>query len=307
MKKKLINLLVFLILVSSASAFIAGNSEVVMTFPECQELEIQVTGDLPIEKGEYNFTNCTETTNNIWSCDCYDKYELIMNIGLTTMNNYTLIANFSDNNIAPIINISYSPNDVGFNRDKTKVILNITTDENATCRFHVGTQNVSSGNINYINMTNDMTYDYVNLIHFHNATVSISCGNAYYYYVRCEDSYGNINNESTQIKFYVEKCYSSSGGSSYTKPTVVINTTNTTPVITPTKVVPTPTPVIKDPTPIKEEPVVIVEEEIEVEGRLSDWMIVVIGIIGLFGVMSLIYFIYWKAKTPGSKGFDYEP
>jgi len=65
----------------------------------------------------------------------------------------------------------------------------------------------------------------------------------------------------------VEKCYSSSGGSSYTKPTVVINTTNTTPVITPTKVVPTPTPVIKDPTPIKEEPVVIVEEEIEVEGK----------------------------------------
>ncbi len=200
MIKKTISLLVFLLLVSSVSAMFAGTSDIIINFTECTKLTIQVNGSLPIEKGEYNFTNCTETSiNNTWSCDCYDGYKLIMNIGLSTINNYTI---------------------------------------NATDKWPI---------------------------------------------------------------------YGSSGSRNHRTKTIVTNTTvvNGTPIkIVP---VPTPTPVIKDPTPIKEEPVVIVEEEIEVEGGLSDWMIVVIGIVGLFGVMSLIYFIYWKVKTPGSKGFDYEP
>ena len=197
MKKLISSLLMFLLLVTSVNAFIAGNTDTVLNFTECTELTVQVNGSLEIEPGEYGFEDCTETIiNDTWSCDCYDGYELVMWIGLNTMNNYTI---------------------------------------NTTDKYPV---------------------------------------------------------------------YGSSGGGSHHR-TIITNTTvvNDTPI----KIIPTPNPVVNDPTPIKEEPVVIVEEEIKVENGLSDWMIVVIGIVGLLGVMSLIYFIYWKVKTPGSKGFDYEP
>jgi len=194
--KKLTSLLVFLLLISSVSAISAGTTDNVLNFSKCEELTIKVSGSLEIIPGEYWFENCINISENNWFCECSDGYELIMTVGLHTMNNYTL---------------------------------------------------------------------------------------------------------NTSCKYPGSDCPSCS--SSHRTVTIIKNVTTPPTIIK----VPTPTPVIKDPTPIKEEPVVIVEEEIKDEDGLSDWMVVVIGIVGLIGVMSLIYFIYWKAKTPGSKGFDYEP
>ncbi len=95
-------------------------------------------------------------------------------------------------------------------------ILNITTDENATCRYIPSTE----GNMSteYEDMTyGNMTYDLFseNNIH-HNRTLKLA--NGYYeFYARCKDELGNVMTESANISFTVDVVtvtviVSSSGG-----------------------------------------------------------------------------------------------
>ncbi len=80
------------ILMHSAFALFAGNREVVMNFPECSELMVEVEGELEIEQGEYYFENCTEIQENKWFCSCSDNYNLTVVLDPRTVNNYNISA-----------------------------------------------------------------------------------------------------------------------------------------------------------------------------------------------------------------------
>ena len=95
MKLTIIFILMCIILINPVSALIAGNSDTVMSFADCTSLIIDVEGDLNIESGEYWFENCTETSENKWSCNCYDGYDLIISTLPNTINNYTIAADYT--------------------------------------------------------------------------------------------------------------------------------------------------------------------------------------------------------------------
>ena len=74
-------------------------------------------------------------------------------------------------------------------------VMNVTTDEAATCRYS------TTANTTYANMTN--TFSTTNSTS-HSTTISgLTNGNNYTYYVRCIDAAGNANTASTAIAFGV--------------------------------------------------------------------------------------------------------
>jgi len=79
----------------------------------------------------------------------------------------------------------------------SNVNINITTNENATCRYIPSTEG---------NMTTpyeNMTYNFTDSNIYHNATVTLA--NDYYeFYARCKDVVENIMNESANISFTVD-------------------------------------------------------------------------------------------------------
>ena len=83
-------LLISILLIPLVSAIYGGESEIVYHFDKCSSLDIIVSGTLEINKTEYNFSSCSETNENIWECDCYDGFDLIMTTKGNTLNNYTI-------------------------------------------------------------------------------------------------------------------------------------------------------------------------------------------------------------------------
>ena len=77
--------------------------------------------------------------------------------------------------------------------DPRDVTLQLTTDENATCKY--GTSDVA-----YASLPNTFTTTGTTS---HSTTVLSACGYSYTYYVRCQDSSGNANTASTQIGYSV--------------------------------------------------------------------------------------------------------
>lgn len=73
------------------------------------------------------------------------------------------------------------------------VTLQVTTDENATCRY--GTSDLA-----YASLSNTFTTTGTTA---HSQIVSNDCGSSYLYYVRCQDGTGNANASSTQISYSV--------------------------------------------------------------------------------------------------------
>jgi hypothetical protein len=89
--KPIIYIFVFVILTSFVLSIPAGSISTVYTFDKCDDLRINVSGNLPIVSGEYSLVNCSETINNSWYCNCSDGFDLILNTTLYTLNNYTFL------------------------------------------------------------------------------------------------------------------------------------------------------------------------------------------------------------------------
>ncbi len=82
------------------------------------------------------------------------------------------------------------------------VNLQVSTDENATCRY--GTMDASYSSLPSVFGTTGGTS--------HTQTVSASCGTAYTYYVRCADSVANQSAISTPISFSIAAASTGGGG-----------------------------------------------------------------------------------------------
>jgi hypothetical protein len=85
--------------------------------------------------------------------------------------------------------------------DTTSTTLSATTDENATCHY-------DTADVNYSLMASAFAETNTT----HQATISVSAGTSYTYYIRCNDTAGNVMTTSTGINFSVAAASSSSSG-----------------------------------------------------------------------------------------------
>lgn len=88
--KKLFLFFIFLFLVSSVSAYYAGEEIVLKHLDKCNSINVFVSGDQEINKGEYFLKNCERVNENEWFCNCSDNYDLILQTNIRTINNYTV-------------------------------------------------------------------------------------------------------------------------------------------------------------------------------------------------------------------------
>lgn len=107
MLKSIIYLISFL-LIPIVFAIYGGEQELIYHFDKCSSLDVIVFGSLEIDQGEYSFNNCSETNNNIWKCDCYDGFDLIITTQPNTINNYTINITYSYGEASTSTSASYS-------------------------------------------------------------------------------------------------------------------------------------------------------------------------------------------------------
>lgn len=90
---KFVNALIILVLLPTATALYGGETWT-YHFPECNALDINITGTLPIDDGEYIIiSNCTGN-NNSYTCACSDDYNFSISFKTNTLNNYTFSFNY---------------------------------------------------------------------------------------------------------------------------------------------------------------------------------------------------------------------
>ncbi len=91
--KQIIYILMFAVMAQMAIA-VYGGEEHSYVFENCNDLVVNITANKGIDEGEYSvLSDCTETSNNSYSCDCEDNYIFNMNFAVNTVNHYTLTSN----------------------------------------------------------------------------------------------------------------------------------------------------------------------------------------------------------------------
>ena len=75
-------------LLPSVNAIVAGEEFTIHHFDRCHSLEVNVSGDLRIDDGEYWLIGCEEVAENSWHCDCSNNYDLRMKTTIRTVNSY---------------------------------------------------------------------------------------------------------------------------------------------------------------------------------------------------------------------------
>ena len=101
--------------------------------------------------------------------------------------------------VPPVVSNPLPTGAQAYSSDPQDVTLEVTTDENATCRM-------STLDIAYLSMTDIFTTTGTTA---HSETKSLAAGTSYTYYVRCADTAGNATTTSTVISFSI----AASGGS----------------------------------------------------------------------------------------------
>lgn len=85
-------LILLLLLVSTASAY-AGEIKEVFYIENCENVSVEVFGDLPINESEYRLIDCSQNLNR-WECECSGAYTLHIETLQNTLNNYTFIIDY---------------------------------------------------------------------------------------------------------------------------------------------------------------------------------------------------------------------
>lgn len=136
----------------------------------------------------YNYTGLasdTEYNLTIYTIDSND------NINDTiTSENSILAKTEAGDTTAPIITIVHITNNTNATYTNTSILLRITTNEAATCRYN-------TSNSDYAAMTNFASTGATT----HTQSISTSYGNTYTYYYRCNDTAGN-NNTISEYHFF---------------------------------------------------------------------------------------------------------
>ncbi len=93
MKKATLIMLIVILLPSVKAIY--GGETFTYHFPYCDELKVNITGELPIDEGEYIILNdCTEIENNYYICNCSNDYYFNVSFKINTLNNYTFDFNY---------------------------------------------------------------------------------------------------------------------------------------------------------------------------------------------------------------------
>ncbi|MEM2956342.1 MAG: NosD domain-containing protein [Candidatus Pacearchaeota archaeon] len=175
-----------------------------------------------IQEISFNFT-ATDDLNETLSCSIY--LDEILNQTNSTTKNNTLtnfliegisygmhnwsiecddgeLSNISEkryfsiaDTLAPLITIIYPSQNSEFPAETSETLINISTDEIATCRYNLtnSTFNFSDG-IEFTN-TNALEHSFL--------FTGLSNGQTYTLYYKCNDSHGNINENSTMHTFSI--------------------------------------------------------------------------------------------------------
>ena len=82
------------ILIPSALALNGGETWI-YHFNECDELRVNITGNLIIHDGEYTIHNdCSETYENYFICNCSNNFDFNVSFKVNAVNNYTFEFNY---------------------------------------------------------------------------------------------------------------------------------------------------------------------------------------------------------------------
>ncbi len=91
--KQIIYILMFAIIIQAAMA-VYGGEQYSYVFENCNDLVVNITADNGIDEGEYSIlSDCIETSNNSYSCECEDNYIFNMSFAINAVNHYTLTSN----------------------------------------------------------------------------------------------------------------------------------------------------------------------------------------------------------------------
>jgi len=160
--KKLISLMMFFVLILCTFSFADNDidrTKKVYNFDECDKLYVNVTATLEIEDNEYTFIECEEKKDNYWFCECSDNYDLVMNLNITTINNYTLdMEVFTKKESSK----SFSSSSGGFSERGYEIFYNRLKDrENETniINSNDNETNIINSNDNETNITNNESND----------------------------------------------------------------------------------------------------------------------------------------------------
>lgn len=89
LKKSLLVLFLLLLVVFPVSGSLFSRSYSVHSFDKCSDLFVNVSGSLVIDEGEYALRDCYVLEDEYWYCPCSNNYELILDVQLATINDYT--------------------------------------------------------------------------------------------------------------------------------------------------------------------------------------------------------------------------
>lgn len=148
--------------------------------------------------------------------------ETLLDISSTWPDSVTTVADQDENGayridtVAPVISGALPTGEQQCTSDPRNVDIQITTDENATCKY-------DTADDTYDNLSNTFTTTGTTS---HSQTLSLACDASYTYYCRCKDGYDNKNGSSTSITFPIESsppppvnvtgsCYGGGGQGSY--------------------------------------------------------------------------------------------
>ncbi len=111
-----------------------------------------------------------------------------------TATDYFIINQSESDSIPPVITISYPANDTNLSYSTTWTWINLTTDENASCRY-----NFTDSSFDFAADGTDFTITGAT-VHSFNLS-GLSSGSTYTLYYRCNDSSGNIDTASAYHVF----------------------------------------------------------------------------------------------------------
>jgi len=151
MKYNFLSILFLLTFLLTITSLVSAQmlEENIYTVDKCDLLYINVSASLPINDTEYYIKDCTETSTNYWSCNCYDDYDIILQYKINTINNYTLSI---ESKVA-----QYRSSSGGSSHRYYKIIEDNNTIENST------NISLSDSNKTNINISDENSDDNINI------------------------------------------------------------------------------------------------------------------------------------------------
>lgn len=92
MKKTILIMMMFIMIPSVLSIY--GGGTYIYHFDKCDELRVNVTGNLTIDEGEYTVLNNCIKNNNSYICNCTNDFDFNISFKINAINNYTFAFNY---------------------------------------------------------------------------------------------------------------------------------------------------------------------------------------------------------------------